>query len=394
MSYIGSLDPRTLLVAAATAGAMFCFVFWATLKEEEPLPGPQYWFYTSILTSISLALASMQGVLDEALTRAAANTLLIAATFLLWHGARVFYRRHSAALGWTVVAVLFGAIANIMFVLVLPSAAARIGITSLVLAIGCVLALIEFFPALKSKRMPGVVLVSAALFVFALLMLVRAVLALSGIPTAATLDRSIANVLSHLIIMLVLLATMAGLVMTVTAARSKQVRALAYTDALTGSLSRRGFYRAARKMARYQFTNSFVFVFDVNEFKRINDSKGHETGDNILRVLYSAIRETMPSKSLVARFGGDEFVAFAQKVESPQAIAEKVKTVFTARSGAVLSDRTQFQSGDAEALRATVSVGWAACESLEEIVFANALHDADREMYRVKVRRRHSAVAL
>ncbi|TAG78449.1 MAG: hypothetical protein EAZ24_06705, partial [Burkholderiales bacterium] len=82
---------------------------------------------------------------------------------------------------------------------------------------------------------------------------------------------------------------------------------------------------------------------------------------------------------------------FAREIESPEVMAEQVKAAFSARSASVLAQNTLHQSGKTRLALASVSVGWARCTQLDEASFSSALHEADREMYRVKIRRRGQA---
>ncbi len=86
---------------------------------------------------------------------------------------------------------------------------------------------------------------------------------------------------------------------------------VAHYDALTNLLNRRGFNQIfAEKVAektRYQGMMAVIFL-DIDHFKRINDSLGHDAGDQLLRVLAGHIKGSVRShEDVVARFGGDEF---------------------------------------------------------------------------------------
>ncbi|PMP85803.1 MAG: hypothetical protein C0174_03370 [Thermodesulfobium narugense] len=87
---------------------------------------------------------------------------------------------------------------------------------------------------------------------------------------------------------------------------------LSYIDPLTGILNRRGFFVFIKSnYERVKLNNKklFLFFFDIDGLKKINDSYGHINGDiaikNIAKILKSALRDS----DLLARFGGDEFVA-------------------------------------------------------------------------------------
>ncbi len=88
-------------------------------------------------------------------------------------------------------------------------------------------------------------------------------------------------------------------------------RALARTDYLTGVLNARSFRDLAEmeinRSGRYQHPFTLAFI-DVDNFKIINDTFGHATGDIVLRVIANNIQKRLRRTDLVARVGGDEFV--------------------------------------------------------------------------------------
>ena len=82
------------------------------------------------------------------------------------------------------------------------------------------------------------------------------------------------------------------------------------TDPLTGLLNRRAFFELAEAALRRSRESSdplAVAYVDIDDFKTVNDTLGHETGDTFLRALGHALRSSARSGDVVARLGGDEF---------------------------------------------------------------------------------------
>jgi diguanylate cyclase (GGDEF)-like protein len=82
------------------------------------------------------------------------------------------------------------------------------------------------------------------------------------------------------------------------------------TDPLTGLLNRRAFFERAESAVRRsrEFSEQLAVAFiDVDDFKMVNDTLGHETGDSVLRTLGHALGCSARSGDVVARLGGDEF---------------------------------------------------------------------------------------
>ena len=89
----------------------------------------------------------------------------------------------------------------------------------------------------------------------------------------------------------------------------KRVESEAVTDFLTGVLNARGFLlEAERRLSEPEVAIAFV-ACDLNDFKSVNDTDGHSTGDELLRQVAAAFLEACGQDVLVARLGGDEFVA-------------------------------------------------------------------------------------
>ena len=80
-------------------------------------------------------------------------------------------------------------------------------------------------------------------------------------------------------------------------------RLLADTDPLTGLLNRRAFLRDAIGTSGDQT----LLLVDIDHFKRVNDTIGHDGGDEVLRVFARALRASVPASALIARIGGEEF---------------------------------------------------------------------------------------
>jgi diguanylate cyclase (GGDEF)-like protein len=106
----------------------------------------------------------------------------------------------------------------------------------------------------------------------------------------------------------------------------------ARSDALTGLLNRRGFdERASLELARARRDGSPVAIaaFDLDHFKRVNDEWGHDVGDRVLIRTAQAISTEAREIDVVARFGGEEFVALLPGADTAaaHAFAERVRDV-------------------------------------------------------------------
>ncbi len=116
-----------------------------------------------------------------------------------------------------------------------------------------------------------------------------------------------------------------------------QLESQAITDALTGLLNRRGFHQAVdASLARIGRSGKRIAVLylDLDGFKRINDSLGHDAGDQVLRRVGEQLKSCMRPYDVLARMGGDEFTALLDSLDHPEdaaRVAEKLIELVSVR---------------------------------------------------------------
>lgn len=135
----------------------------------------------------------------------------------------------------------------------------------------------------------------------------------------------------------------------------ESVRLESLTDALTGLSNRRMFDETLRMRideARSQKTDLCLLLCDIDHFKRFNDTWGHQTGDQILRFLASALHAHARPDFLIARHGGEEFAMIMPRMDMRQAaqIAETMR-------GAISAKRLRRRSTNDDLGQVTVSIG-------------------------------------
>ncbi len=119
----------------------------------------------------------------------------------------------------------------------------------------------------------------------------------------------------------------------------------ARTDALTGLLNRRGFETQmafAVALARRSSRPLSLITVDVDHFKRVNDTYGHETGDEVLRRLARTLESRLRGSDVVARLGGEEFVALLPDTDlnGAQSIAQALVTAMAEQQDSVVGTIT------------------------------------------------------
>jgi diguanylate cyclase (GGDEF)-like protein len=160
------------------------------------------------------------------------------------------------------------------------------------------------------------------------------------------------------------------------ATANEEVRRLAITDSLTGCYNRLFFdqieRRELQRHLRYGSPLTVMFV-DVNKFKKLNDTLGHETGDAVLREIGAMLRRQVRSSDYVIRWGGDEFMLLLMcTLAQAQQKAAELKAAFHADPAtAKLPGGVGLSIGAAEVERDTITLG-------------EAIRLADERMYEDK----------
>ncbi|TCL73855.1 diguanylate cyclase [Rhizobium sp. BK251] len=158
----------------------------------------------------------------------------------------------------------------------------------------------------------------------------------------------------------------------------KQLRAAAACDYLTGLYNRRHFYDQGPRIVSDCLRNgkpSAIAILDIDHFKRLNDTYGHEIGDRVLKAVADRLYKIFEgSENLLSRLGGEEFAVLFSAMDSEAA---------TKLCDEIRSDLSRVKvTADDEELSVTVSIGVA--EITDHETFENYLHAADQFLYMAK----------
>ncbi len=156
------------------------------------------------------------------------------------------------------------------------------------------------------------------------------------------------------------------------------------TDRMTGLANREALMRRMEEKIimrrRSQDSRMFALLFiDLDEFKQINDTHGHDMGDHVLRVMGQRMRESLRESDLATRYAGDEFIVMLDQVDSRQS-AERVRELLAEKLRAPIA-----APGDADAAGILVSASIGiACYPSDGQDVDSLIKCADADMYRHK----------
>ena len=155
-------------------------------------------------------------------------------------------------------------------------------------------------------------------------------------------------------------------------AREKMLQDEACCDYLTGLLNRRGL-QAAIDTLRQEDLPLALFLFDLDNLKKVNDQFGHEKGDELLIAFGKLLRSKTREGDILCRYGGDEFVVILRRLEDREAVLRKSMEICSSIQECHIVD----------GFCASCSGGAVVCGSGER-PSAELIRKADRALYGVK----------
>ncbi|MDI9509940.1 MAG: diguanylate cyclase [Bacillota bacterium] len=164
-----------------------------------------------------------------------------------------------------------------------------------------------------------------------------------------------------------------------------QLKIVAKTDPLTGLINRREMMeRIEHEMARYERSNiSFTLIIgDIDYFKKVNDTYGHECGDKVLASFSKIFKNNTRKQDSISRWGGEEFLLLLPDTNQDQGylLAEKLRTII---------ERTGFYK-DSVKIQLTITFGVSTIRAGQTV--NELISEADEALYEGKRRGRNCVV--
>lgn len=160
--------------------------------------------------------------------------------------------------------------------------------------------------------------------------------------------------------------------------RIKTLENISNTDEMTQILNRRGFYNAMDKemdrLDRNPSETSLLLMIDLDNFKTINDTYGHDCGDMALKLVADTLQNTIRRMDITARLGGDEFVVLLSQAKTEKTL-DRVQDLARKLNSLILKY-------DGHTIQISASVGIQPLRKGDS--FEMAMAQADKEMYKKK----------
>lgn len=367
------LDAPTLFFVTIVVMALIALLLIWTWLQNRSESALLWWSVALLIEALGTVLVVLRGFIPDGLSIGVANSLLIAACGLIWGSARLFNERTvhpSFLLGsatW-LVACYFDA-----FYSSLP---ARASLLSILVGIYALLAAWEFWRGKEPLASRPAVVACWVVHAVIFFLHMPAVMLSSGtgntLPLSGTWFLFIAfQGIIHTILAAFLLLLMAK------ERQELRYKTASRIDPLTGAFNRRHFVTSAEqamaKATREGITAALI-LFDLDHFKRINDSLGHQPGDEVLKLFCSTALTHLRSSDVFGRLGGEEFAVIlpVANAGSAREIAKRILAAFEAAG----------KKFERAGLNITASAGLAIAEDGKS--FDDLFTIADRALYRAK----------
>lgn len=154
-----------------------------------------------------------------------------------------------------------------------------------------------------------------------------------------------------------------------------KLQKLAYYDPLTGAANRLLLKEKFTQLKHKKVESIALLFLDMNGFKKVNDTYGHEVGDQLLKRVVAKVHDILDNTDLLCRLGGDEFVILSSNMDNPllETISKRIQ--FTLDEPIILNKQK---------INVTASIGWYSTTDVQSANLEMMIKEADKAMYRVK----------
>lgn len=370
------VDPRTVILLAGVMSAFMALILFSLRRHYPPtIKGLGEWSVALTMVAIGSLLGLGLGLLPTFVAITIPRVLFPCGLFLVYVGIQRFFDLQPRFRPW--IALIIGVVAaQIWFTFVQPSFPIR-------LALSNALAACLFFAMAHMLYKQGVSTFSRALTMGVLVtmlgILLMRLVTLAILPAGNdVLDTSPQQLIyvTSFAFLIVLLSV--SLVLMAAERLHTEVAYLASHDSLTNALTRRNLNEVCSielERSQRHGHSLALLIMDLDHFKAINDTHGHQRGDRVLVDFVAKVNTLLRRPDQLARFGGEEFVALLPETSLAEAlsVAERIRAAWESFS---------------QAPACTVSIGVTTNRMANDTV-DTLISRADTAMYQAKTKGRN-----
>lgn len=322
------IDPRTVIVLAGAMSGLMAVVFYALWRKyPSSILGLGKWGFAMLAFWLGGVIIGARGSLPDVVA-------LPFGIFLIWSGLYVGYVGSQQFFGVTPritrwVLLLLAALAvQLWFTVGDPSYPARLRMSNVMMAtlFGAHAYLIFKQKALTFAK--GLAIVVLALT--AAIQVARLLTSFHLAPEATLLDSTPINMVYLISFAFAMLLFSISAVLMATERLLDNMAHLATHDSLTNALTRRQMNEACEQeleRCRRHGRHMALLMMDIDHFKNINDTYGHQAGDKVLIEFVAKVNQLLRGADLLARFGGEEFLVLLPDTsrEEAEVVAERIR---------------------------------------------------------------------
>lgn len=373
-----NLDPRSMIAMAGFMSAVMAIVLLFMRRHYPPsIRGVGAWAAAPLLWLASTVLFGARGIIPDWFSLVLANQLLVLGTVTYYMGTRSFMGQPLTWRRWNWVM----AGTTIVFITLtywLPNYALRVGFFSIVMG-AIYIAQMRFMLRHGGRNFP-VRLVEVVLALHMVVLATRLISILTGNTGADLMEPSLFQTLYIGAYVITVLMLSIGAVLMATDRLRTELEHLATHDSLTQSLNRRALLQRCEdelERAQRYGNGPSIMMLDLDNFKAVNDTRGHQHGDAVLVHFAERTRQVLRRADRLGRYGGEEFLVLLPGADTAAATSVAQRIHATLAAG--------------HALDCQVSIGLTSWTGPHETLDA-MLSRADAALYRAKNEGRNRTV--
>ena len=385
-----NLDPRTLLFSLIlTYGLSVLGMLVAASGHQgnRTRDGMGKWTAALFLLALAWVLIAARGKIPDVFSVVIPNGFMAAAYALMLAAIHEFQRRRAPRWKYLVPVAL----TLLMVTVLLEDIRGRFIWDFFIYGFQMVLIARALLSDRKSRDGRAWRLLLGGVAMIMLVLVSRAYVALTGHVEFAQPQNALAlqpvQLIAYVAIMATALLGSIGFVLMVKERSDAEVMHLAMTDSLTQVPNRRSLMKSAEQaLARRTGLPVAILMIDIDHFKTINDTYGHQTGDDVLCQVVDRLNGRLRQHDVLGRYGGEEFCAIAPDSDAKGALAlaeslrERIAAAPVATSHGELS--------------VSVSIGISTCPANSMCELDEVLSQADAALYAAKQAGRNRVVSF